>query len=67
MIHDPHDRQQLSYLAASAEGRPIYLNRTLYDAELVIPVNCLTLIRQYGSLHCATMQLPAGVLGTADD
>ena len=28
----------------------------------VIPVNCLPLIHQYGSLHCATMQLPAGVL-----
>jgi agmatine deiminase len=28
----------------------------------VIPVNCLPLIQQYGSLHCATMQLPAGSL-----
>jgi agmatine/peptidylarginine deiminase len=28
----------------------------------IIPVNCLPLIHQYGSLHCATMQLPAGVL-----
>ncbi len=31
------------------------------DREIV-PINCLPLIRQYGSLHCATMQLPAGVL-----
>jgi len=31
------------------------------DREL-IPVNCTTLIQQSGSLHCATMQLPAGVL-----
>ena len=28
----------------------------------IIPVNCLALIQQYGSLHCATMQLPAGIL-----
>ena len=28
----------------------------------VMPVNCLPLIQQYGSLHCATMQLPAGIL-----
>jgi agmatine deiminase len=28
----------------------------------VIAINCLPLIHQYGSLHCATMQLPAGIL-----
>jgi agmatine/peptidylarginine deiminase len=28
----------------------------------VITIDCLPLIRQYGSLHCVTMQLPAGVL-----
>jgi agmatine deiminase len=28
----------------------------------VIPVNCLPLIHQYGSLHCATMQLPSGII-----
>jgi agmatine deiminase len=28
----------------------------------VIPINCLPLIQQYGSLHCATMQIPSGIL-----
>lgn len=28
----------------------------------IVPVPCLPLVRQYGSLHCVTMQLPAGVL-----
>ncbi len=28
----------------------------------IIPVDCRALIRQHGSLHCATMQLPEGVL-----
>ncbi len=28
----------------------------------VIGINCLPLIRQHGSLHCVTMQLPQGVL-----
>ncbi len=28
----------------------------------IIPINCLPLIHQHGSLHCATMQLPAGIL-----
>jgi agmatine/peptidylarginine deiminase len=28
----------------------------------VIGINCLSLIEQFGSLHCITMQLPAGFL-----
>ncbi|APZ42501.1 agmatine deiminase family protein [Acidihalobacter ferrooxydans] len=28
----------------------------------VIGINCVPIIQQYGSLHCLTMQLPAGVL-----
>jgi agmatine/peptidylarginine deiminase len=28
----------------------------------IVPVNCRALIRQHGSLHCATMQLPHNVL-----
>jgi agmatine deiminase len=31
------------------------------DREIV-PINCLPLIHQFGSLHCVTMQLPQGVL-----
>jgi len=39
--HDPGDKTHLSYLAANAEGKPIYLNRKLQDADLVIPIGCL--------------------------
>ena len=28
----------------------------------VIPIDCRALIQQHGSLHCVTMQLPAGVI-----
>ncbi|MFA6293882.1 MAG: agmatine deiminase family protein [Victivallales bacterium] len=28
----------------------------------IIGINCLTLIRQHGSLHCVTMQIPKGVI-----
>jgi agmatine deiminase len=28
----------------------------------IIPVNCMPLIQQYGSLHCITMHLPQGVI-----
>ena len=50
VIHDPHDLKQLSYLAVSAAGHPVYLNRTLCDAELVVPINCLHATRSLG-LH----------------
>lgn len=30
----------------------------------IVPIDCRTLIRQHGSLHCATMQFPRGVLCT---
>ncbi len=33
----------------------------------VLGIPCLTLIRQYGSLHCVTMQLPSGVLAASAD
>jgi agmatine/peptidylarginine deiminase len=47
---DPADVIALERLAGAFPDRQI------------IPVNCLPLIQQYGSLHCATMQLPAGIL-----
>ncbi|MBN2742789.1 MAG: agmatine deiminase family protein [Marinilabiliaceae bacterium] len=35
------------------------------DREIV-PIDCITLIKQHGSLHCVTMQFPEGVLGGGD-
>ncbi|MCE9606910.1 MAG: lactate racemase domain-containing protein [Planctomycetia bacterium] len=39
-LHDPLDRGKLSYLTNTRSGRPIYLNRLVADAEMVIPVGC---------------------------
>lgn len=39
--HDPRDRESLSYMAASKENRPIYINRLLFDADVVLPIGCL--------------------------
>lgn len=36
--------------------------RTAMPDYDIVPVDCRALIRQHGSLHCATMQLPAGSL-----
>jgi nickel-dependent lactate racemase len=35
-IHDPRDRDKLSYLAATQKGRRIYINRTVVDADQVV-------------------------------
>jgi agmatine/peptidylarginine deiminase len=47
VYNDPADRIALERLAGCFPGREI------------IPIDCLPLIRQYGSLHCMSMQFPA--------
>jgi nickel-dependent lactate racemase len=41
--HDPAHRDGLSYLAANRDGDPIYVNRRLVDAEVVLPIGCIRL------------------------
>ncbi len=41
--HDPHHRDALSYLAANHDGEPIYVNRRLFDADVVLPIGCIRL------------------------
>lgn len=36
--------------------------RECFPGREVVGIDCLPLIHQYGSLHCVSMQLPAGVL-----
>lgn len=36
--HDPHDRGSLSYVAATAAGHRVYLNRAVADADFVLPI-----------------------------
>jgi nickel-dependent lactate racemase len=35
-VHDPKDRRRLSYLATTAAGRRLYLNRSIIDADQVV-------------------------------
>jgi nickel-dependent lactate racemase len=41
VVHDPNDRGGIAYLATTKQGRRIYLNRHLTDADVVIPVGRL--------------------------
>ena len=45
--HNTSDRNRLAYLAASSDAKPIFFNRTICEADMVIPVGCL---RPTGSL-----------------
>ena len=48
---DPADEEAIAVLA------------DLFPDRVVLPVDCLPLVRQGGSLHCISMQLMAGALG----
>lgn len=56
-VHAPEVSGKLALLGSSREGRPVYLNRTLLDADLVVPLGCLRCdgslgyYGQYGGLY----------------
>ena len=41
VIHDPDNREELGFIATSAENQPVYLNRAIQDADVVFPIGCL--------------------------
>jgi nickel-dependent lactate racemase len=42
-LHDADDDQAVAYVAANEESDPIYINRTLVDADVVLPITCAKL------------------------
>ncbi len=59
--HRAADRGSLSYLAADAAANPIYLNRTLVDADFVLPVVA------HRALDRTHQQDPTGVFPSFSD
>ncbi len=43
------------------DERAIKILEKVFTGRKIIPINCSTLIRQHGSLHCVTMQFPQKV------
>lgn len=39
-LHDADDQTKVAYVAANKQGEPIYMNRSLVDADVVIPIMC---------------------------
>ena len=48
VAHDRDDRAGLAYLASTADGRRVYLNRLLTDADFVLPIGRLGYDRALG-------------------
>ena len=43
----------------AADAEAIAVLQELFPRRQIVPVDCQALIRQYGSLHCVTMNIPA--------
>ena len=50
-----------AYGGPADEQARLVLGRCFPDRDIV-PIDCRPLIRGFGSLHCVTMQIPAGVV-----
>jgi len=48
VVHDPTDEGFLGYLAASKDGKPVYFNRWVYDADVVLPISTMRLEKSLG-------------------
>jgi agmatine deiminase len=40
----------------------IQVMQKAYPEFTIVPINCLPLVQQFGSLHCISMQIPCGIL-----
>lgn len=57
-MHDPENRQQLAYLAADPKAKPIYINRTLDEADFVIPITTARIPAAFGYAGASTGLFP---------
>ena len=48
LVHNPRDRERLSYLAATEDANPIYIHRAIHEADLVVSIGVLRLPHTLG-------------------
>lgn len=60
--HHTRGAAHLAYLAAAKDGKPIVVNRLLFDADMVVPVGCLRPAAALGELG-----IPGGLFPTFSD
>jgi nickel-dependent lactate racemase len=57
-VHQPGDRKKLAYLAATKDGRPVYLNRTAVDADQLVVLSRRRYDARFGYAGAETMLYP---------
>lgn len=48
-----------------ADSLALHQIKLCFPERCIVPIDCRVLVENFGSLHCATMQLPAGVIDEA--
>jgi nickel-dependent lactate racemase len=57
-VHQPGDRKKLAYLAATKDGRAVYLNRTAVDADQLVILSRRRYDARFGYAGAETMLYP---------
>lgn len=59
VVHDPSDRTQVSYVASSAAGERIYLNRLVSEADLIITIGLIRADKELGFRGTSSCLFPS--------
>lgn len=57
-----NDAVLLPVYGVAQDDEAIAIMTGIFPDRQIVPINCRALIQQHGSLHCVTMQIPAGVV-----
>ncbi|WP_417566927.1 agmatine deiminase family protein [Marinobacter sp.] len=57
-----NDAVLLPVYGVAQDEEAIAVMKKIFPSRDVVPIDCRALIHQHGSLHCVTMQIPAGVV-----
>ena len=58
-VHSPSDSSQISYIASSASGERVYLNRLLSDADLIVTIGTIAFDSLLGFRGTSSILFPA--------
>ena len=69
VLHQAGDSESLAYLATTKGGSPLYVHRSICDADVVIPIGLFRLDPQHGepSVHAGVLSMLAEVADTESD
>jgi len=53
VVHDPADEKNLCLIGVTKRGQPLFVNRTIFEADIVLPIGCARVNGQgvYNSLY----------------